>query len=107
MAQDQQSNRESLHNKLLTYCKNVYFQAPPNNQMQYPCIMYRPKDVVLNSANDKTYNLWMAYEVIVIDRNPDSKIPKELMLGFEYVSYTNSYVTDNLHHTVLSITNIY
>ena len=51
----------------------VYFQAPPNAKMVYPCILYRKDDFYTNKANNYIYALENRYKVLVIDRVPDRK----------------------------------
>jgi len=35
--------------------KNVYFQAPPNTGMKYPCIVYSFRSFNVNNADNKPY----------------------------------------------------
>jgi hypothetical protein len=82
--------------------KDVYFQPPPNIQMNYPCIVYqRDSEVVRHAANQK-YNHIQRYKVTIIDKDPDSKI-RDKVRDLPLCSFSSFFVAENLNHDVFAI----
>lgn len=98
------SDRLNLQTELETILgsRNVYFQPPSSVRMQYPAIVYSRKDIEKRSANDGVYQKLPSYEVILIDKNPDSKFVDEI-LEFPYCSFDRHYESDNLNHDVFTL----
>lgn len=96
--------RIELHYKLIEVCgtENVYYQAPEDNQMQYPAIKYSRSDIKNTFANDDVYRQNNVFEAIVIDEDPDSEIVYKLskMRGCKF---SRHYVADGLNHDVFII----
>lgn len=82
--------------------ENVYFQPPASKSMTYPCIVYSRNSVKLEFANNLPYTRKKSYTVIVIDKNPDSKIPDEIG-ALPYCSFNRHYTADNLNHDVFTM----
>ena len=82
--------------------RNVYFQPPSSVQMRYPAIVYSRKDIEKRSANDGVYQKLPSYEVILIDKNPDSKFVDKI-LELPYCSFDRHYESDNLNHDVFTL----
>ena len=82
--------------------RNVYFQPPASNKMSYPAIRYSLKDIDKKEANDLPYMQTKAYELILIDSNPDSKFIDKLS-SMSKCSFDRHYVSDNLHHYVFTL----
>lgn len=82
--------------------RNVYFQPPASNKMSYPAIRYSLKDIDKKEANDLPYMQTKAYELILIDSNPDSKFVDKLS-SMSKCSFDRHYVSDNLHHYVFTL----
>lgn len=80
----------------------VYFQPPASIQMVYPCIRYKKDGGRIRHADNSSYHGWQKYLVTIIDPDPDSVIPEEVM-KLEGISYVNDYTANGLHHTTLSI----
>lgn len=83
----------------------VYFQPPESVRMEYPCIRYSKSVPDLKRANNKIYNGTDCYDVVVIDYDPDSDIPKQILESFPMCSPGRPYTADNLYHTPLTIYN--
>lgn len=83
---------------------NVYFQPPASVKMQYPAIVYSLKNIEKNFANNLSYIITPGYEVILIDKNPDS-IYVEKILELPYCRFDRHYTSDNLNHFVFTIYN--
>ena len=77
--------------------RNVYFQPPASVKMKYPCIVYESQAMTTRHANNFPYSILDRYRVIVIDKDPDSKIPKKIA-GLQGARAAQPYDSDNLHH---------
>ena len=98
-------NRMRLHQKLLdlmpTCHKNVYFQPPESIQMKYPCLIYKRSSADTDYANDMPYMSRIAYEVTIVDSDPDSNLVDILMTAFPLSRFNRHYVSSNLNHDVI------
>nr|DAO28731.1 MAG TPA: tail completion protein [Caudoviricetes sp.] len=81
---------------------NVYFQPPSSVRMQYPAIIYKRKDIEKRHADDGAYRKLPSYEVVLIDKNPDSKVIEKIF-DLPYCSYDRHYESDNLNHDVFTL----
>ena len=82
---------------------HVYFQPMTSAKMQYPAIVYRLSDIDNTHANDSVYLSQKQYEIIVIDKDPDSPIYDKVN-QLQSASFMRPYVADNLNHWVFTIT---
>lgn len=98
------ASRLDLHEILcgVLNSRSCYFQPPSSVRMQYPAIRYSIKDVEKRSADDIAYRKLPCYELILIDKNPDSKFIEKL-LDLPYCSYDRHYESDNLNHDVFTL----
>lgn len=96
-------SRVELHNELLKFSKNVYFQPPSSLQMVYPCIIYSKSPKSKQFGNDATYISKQGYQLMVIDRSPTSTTADELESYFQYCTITQYYTVDSLNHTTLNL----
>jgi hypothetical protein len=81
---------------------NVYFQPPPNIQIEYPCIIYSRYDIIIDHANNLPYKTKKRYQVTVIDTDPDSDI-HEKVAALPLCAYDRFYTADNLNHDVFNL----
>lgn len=95
-------SRVAFNNFLKTITPNVYFQPPSNITIQYPAIIYSRKDIEKLRASNKTYQMNTAYDVTVVDRNPDSPIAEQLM-KLDYCEFDRQFITDGLNHITFKI----
>ncbi len=79
--------------------RNVYFQPPASLVMQYPCIRYNLYDIDNVAADNLVYLQHTAYQITVIDRDPDSEISKRVST-IPGIRFNRSYQADNLNHTI-------
>lgn len=70
--------------------------------MKYPAIVYSLSDIDPKHANDKVYLLRHAYDVTVIDKDPDSEIPDRIA-QFPLCRFSRKFESDNLHQTVFKL----
>lgn len=82
--------------------RNAYFQPPSSVQMNYPAIVYSLSNVDKLHANDNAYKLLTAYQVILIDKNPDTEFLTPI-LALPYCSFVRYYRADNLNHWVFTL----
>ena len=92
---------QALLEKLLG-SQEVYFQPPPSVKMKYPAIVFSRKDIDNLHANDEVYLQNHAYELVVIDRNPDSEIVEKVS-KLPYCGFDRHYTKDNLNHDAFTI----
>lgn len=93
------STRLELH-EILCNClgsRNVYFQPRESVKMQYPAIVYSRDDIENTSANNKPYMQSTAYNVIVIDADPDSEVVSKVS-QLPMCTFDRHYAADNLNH---------
>jgi hypothetical protein len=94
--------RTDLQDLLKTIADNVYFQPPPTIQLEYPCIIYKRERIKTKYAGNNLYNRVKAYQLMIIDRNPDSNLPEQVA-ELPMCSFDRFYTADNLNHDVYTI----
>lgn len=82
--------------------RNAYFQPPESVAMKYPAIRYSLSNIENINANDLPYKQSKAYEVILIDPNPDSQYVDRI-LQLPYCGFDRHYPADNLNHYVFTL----
>lgn len=98
------NKRIEFHHKLeeVLGSTNVYFQPPENLRMQFPAIVYSLSNIQNRFADNTVYQQNTAYNVIMINKNPDNDITYVLS-RFKYSSFNNRYVSDGLYHDSFTI----
>lgn len=96
------NRRLQLHDILLTFVKNVYFQPPSKSKINFPCIIYNKSVIESKYANDANYGNYTRYLVTYIDPNPDSDVPEKI-LSLPMCKHDRSFTADNLNHDVFNI----
>lgn len=96
--------RLELHELLkeIIQSDQVYFQPPPTIQMTYPSIVYKKDDEKIESADNRPYTRAVRWLVTVIDRDPDSEIPKKIS-ELPLCVFNRFYTSDNLNHNVYKL----
>ena len=94
------ASRLKLHEELckILGTKNVYFQSPGKQGMNYDAIKYDLSGKDILRANGKIYRKVNRYDGLVISYNPDCNIPDALLEHFEMCSLGKPYRADNLNH---------
>lgn len=82
--------------------RNVYFQPPESLKMSYPAIRFARKPIRNKFADNSVYTQSQPYEVIVIDKNPDSEIVKQIS-RLPMCVHDRHYKADNLNHDVFTL----
>lgn len=70
--------------------------------MQYPAIVYSRDDVENNHANNGVYMQSTAYNIIVIDPDPDSEVVQKVS-KLPMCMFDRHYAADNLNHDSFTI----
>lgn len=98
------NSRLALHQDLVDILgtKHVYFQPPESVKLEYPCIIYSRSNMLNKHADNKIYKQDTGYEVIVVDKNPDSSIV-EAVAKYRNARFNRHYVSNNLNHDVFTI----
>jgi len=94
--------RLDLHTLLLGVTSHVYFQAPSNIQMQYPCILYAREASSVDHANNGLYRHAKRYLVTVIDHDPDSTLPDQVE-KLPLCAFQRFFTGDELNHWVFDL----
>jgi len=95
------SSRLNLHTRLIEVLgtTNVYYQPPASITMNYPAIVYSRDNIASIHANDTVYASRVQYQVIVIDKDPDS-IVVDKIAALPTCKFDRQYSADNLNHDV-------
>lgn len=98
------SSRTNLQNELeiILGSNNVYFQPPSTVQMKYPAIVYSLSDIDVTFANNSSYKKARAYDVTLIDKNPDSELVDKI-LELPMCNFDRHFKSDNLNHYVFKL----
>lgn len=98
---DRRPNLQTLLETVLG-SRNVYFQPPSSVHIKYPAIIYSRANIENLHANNRVYLGNIAYQLTVVDRDPDSEIVDKVS-QLPKCSFNRHYVADNLHHDVFTI----
>jgi hypothetical protein len=95
--------RLQLHNELLKFIPNVYYQPPSDIKMIYPCIVYNKTGKNRHFGNDVIYLSQQGYQLMLIERDPDSDVADRIESHFQHCAINQYYTVDNLNHTTISL----
>lgn len=98
------ATRVDLQNALeeLLGSRNVYYQPPESLKMNYPAIVYARKTIDNSYADNSVYKQNYAYEITVIDKNPDSEIVNKVS-KLPTCRFDRHFKSDNLNHDVFTL----
>lgn len=96
-------SRLELNAELKQFLPNVYFQPPSTIQMTYPCIVYNKTSRMRHFANDVIYLSQQEYQIMLIEKNPDSTVADSIEKHFPSCGINQYYTVDNLYHTTLNL----
>ena len=93
------ASRLELQTELETLLRseNVYYQPPSSIEMNYPAIVYSRYKIENEFANNQVYRQLHAYQIIIIDEDPDSEIVEKVS-KLPKCRFDRHYVSDNLNH---------
>lgn len=81
---------------------HTYFNPDASVRLSYPCIIYSRDNIDVRYADNLPYNLNYRYQLILIDRDPDSPFVEKMAL-LPGCRFERHYVADNLSHDVFRI----
>lgn len=97
------AQRLALQALLKTFgAEAVYFQAPSQDKMVFPCIVYSIDDEYTIYADNNPYSRTLKYQVTIIDRSPDSTI-REKVAEMPMSAFQRFFVADGLNHFVYNL----
>lgn len=99
------ANRLFLSEAFHSILDNVYFQPPELVKLKYPAIVYEVKNFDVKHANNMPYTVFDAYEVTLIDPNPDCENMRKI-LQLPNCRFDRFFTSENLNHYVFTIYNI-
>lgn len=101
--------RENLHSIFIEILgtaeedeSRVYFQPPTSVKLKYPAIVYSRSKIDVKTANNLPYMESRAYEVTVIDYDPDSEFVSKVA-KLPFCRFDRHFTSDNLNHDVFTI----
>ena len=99
-----EQRRLELHESLVKILgsRNVYYQPPESVRMKYPAIKYSRDDIQNTFANNNVYMQQYAYEITVIDEDPDSEIVDKIS-KLPTARFERHYTSDDLNHDIYKI----
>jgi hypothetical protein len=95
-------SRLQLHSLLTGLTEHVYFQPPPNDQMQYPVHLVFTGWTSADHANNELYRHAKQYQVTVVDRDPDSILPDQVE-ALPLCAFVRAFPADDLNHWVFDL----
>lgn len=92
--------RRQLHEKLcdILGSRQVYFQSPGKQRMEYPSIIYKRATNRAFRADNKRYLAFDAYEITYVSEYPDDDMPDIIDSSFDHIRRENRYTADGLYH---------
>lgn len=81
---------------------HCYFEAPSNNEMRYPCIVYNYTNDLDDFADNIHYRKSKRYTITIIDYDPDSNISEKLK-DLPYCTSDRNFASDGLSHFVYTL----
>lgn len=98
---DNRPNLQTMLEEILG-SRNVYYQPPASVRMNYPAIVYKRSRIDNTFAGNSVYKQEHAYDVTVIDYNPDSEIVDRIS-KLPLCSFVQHFTSDNLNHDVFKL----
>lgn len=81
---------------------SVYGQAPGNDGLEYPCIIYKEDFEAVDRADNLPYNITDRYSVTIIERDPTRPVAKAVR-ELEQCTFNRRFEAEDLIHTVYNI----
>lgn len=82
---------------------NVYFQAPPNTGMKYPCIVYRFSNFNNMNADNKPYIMTGRWEIHHMYKSVKNDIKMTMLFAAPYVTFDRRILTDGVYNDYYTI----
>ena len=82
--------------------ERVYFQAPPNTGMKYPCIVYRFNRYNIDRADNNPYLVTGRWEIHHMYKSIKNDL-KEKFLEVPFCTFDRPLVTDGIYNDYYTI----
>ena len=82
--------------------KHVYFQPPESIKLKYPAIVYQLLTINNSHADNLVYAQKNAYQITVIDHDPDSVISKRVS-KLPTCRMIRAFSSDRLNHFIYAL----
>ena len=83
--------------------QNVYFQAPPNTGMKYPCIVYRFETFDRKNADNKPYLLTGRWEIHHMYKSIKNDLKVKMLFAAPWVEHDRRLVIDGVYNDFYTI----
>ena len=77
---------------------NVYFQAPPNTGMKYPCIVYKFVRFNVTHADNQPYLVSGHWEVHHMYKNPKNDLKEKFIFDIFCCTFDRRLVADGVYN---------
>lgn len=81
----------------------VYFQAPPNTGMKYPCIVYRFVTVEKRNADNQPYITTGRWEIHHMYKSIKNSLLNEMLFAAPYVEHDRQIIKDGVYNDYYTI----
>lgn len=82
---------------------NVYFQAPPNTGMHYPCIVYRFNRFNIDRADNTAYLVTGRWEIHHMYKTIKNDLKEKFVFEVPFCSFDRRIVTDGIYNDYYTI----
>jgi hypothetical protein len=98
------ASRLTLHEELckILGSRNVYFQPPESIKLKYPAIVYSRKNIDSLHANNQVYKQSVAYDITVIDEDPDSEVVWKIS-QLPSCRFDRHFASEHLNHDTFTL----
>lgn len=76
----------------------VYFQAPPNTGMQYPCIVYEFVRPDVKPADNTLYLVTGRWEIHHMYKSISNDLKEKMLFASPYMSWSRRIVKDGIYN---------
>lgn len=96
------TNRLTLQHKLeeILGSKNVYYNPPESQKMEFPCIVYNLSYIEQIHADNKKYLDYTTYKITVVSRLPDHPSIKAI-LELPMTKFSTNFTKNSFYHTTI------
>lgn len=81
----------------------VYFQAPPNTGMKYPCIVYSFTNFNINNADNMPYLVTGRWYVHHMYKNPKFDLKEKFIFDVDFCKFDRRIVNDGVYNDYYTI----
>lgn len=76
----------------------VYFQAPPNTGMKYPCIVYQFSRFNIDRADNMPYLVTGRWEIHHMYKNPKNDLKERFVFSVPFCNFDRRIVVDGVYN---------